>query len=56
MSKERFLIDALKDSNTARKVVIDRLLQELVEKDSYILELKLRISLLKQWILLIIRG
>jgi len=49
MFEEELLITALKNSNRCRKVVIDKLLETIVNKDSQIQVLKFRESLLKRW-------
>jgi hypothetical protein len=49
MNKEELLISALKESNRTRKVVINRLLDDFIKKDTEIIKLKFRISLLKRF-------
>lgn len=48
MSKDNLLIDALKASNIARKILIDKLLEDGLNKDKQIHVLKWQIALLKR--------
>lgn len=50
MSKEISLNEALKSSNAARKALIDKLIEDGVNKDKQIQALKFRIALLKRFI------
>jgi hypothetical protein len=49
MNKEELLISALKESNCARKEVINKLLDDFIKKDAEIIRLKFRVSLLKRF-------